>query len=65
MSQRQVSQMTPCEAMLLVCISMKYALKLGPESKEIIYRSFILDHIADKDMKHYQKLTEEYSENLL
>lgn len=57
--------MTPCEAMLLVCISMKYALKLGPESKEIIYRSFILDHIADKEIKHYQKLTEEYSENLL
>lgn len=60
-----VSQMTPCEAMLLVCISMKYALELGPENKEIIYRSFILDHIPDKEIKHYKQLIEEYSENLL
>lgn len=64
MSQQNVCQMTLCEAMLLVCISMKYELKLRPENKEIIYRSFLLDHNADKEIKPYQKLTEEYFENI-
>lgn len=64
MSQGNVNQMTLSKAMLLLCVSMKYSVILGSENKEIIYRSFILDHNADKDIKDYNKLTEEYSENL-
>lgn len=56
--------MTLSEAMLLVCISMKYSKKLGFENKEMIYRSFLLDQSGDKEIEQYKTFTEEYSEIL-
>lgn len=57
--------MTLNETMLLLCISTKYSIALAPENKELIYRSFLLDHDAYKETPQYKQFTEEYSDHRL
>lgn len=55
--------MTLSETMLLLCTSTKYSIAIAPENNDLIYRSFLLDHDANKEIPQYKNFTEEYSDH--